>query len=403
MSSHRYDVIIQGAGMVGLALAAALLQQGRRVALLESRPIERFDGGEMRLRVSALSLASEQMLRRLGAWETMQRLRVSPYRGMRVWDAEGGGEIAFDAGAMGEPHLGHIVENEVTQSALYERIADDPNLSLFVPGAVQSLHADADAARVGLSDGRQLEAALVVAADGAQSSLRQLAGIELDQSDYGQSGLVCVIRCEHRNGEIARQRFLPGGPLALLPLADGRCSIVWSLPSAEAERWLAAPDDAFRDALTEASEGALGEVLECGPRAAFPLRSSHARSYIGNRLALVGDAAHTIHPLAGQGVNLGFLDAAALAEVIARAAGRGRDIGGQATLRAYERWRKGDNLLMQRAMDGFHLLFGTQAPLLVQARSLGLGLTDRLSPLKRLLMSHAMGLRGDLPPLARPA
>ncbi|MBA1148489.1 FAD-dependent monooxygenase, partial [Ectothiorhodospiraceae bacterium WFHF3C12] len=238
-------------------------------------------------------------------------------------------------------------------------------------------------------------------ADGAASTVRDLAGIDISTHDYGQLGVVATVATELAHGRVARQRFLPGGPVAFLPLADGRCSIVWSQPADEAPERLDLSEEAFRDALTAASGRFLGAVTDCGERAAFPLRRQHAARYVGDRVALVGDAAHVIHPLAGQGANLGFLDAAALVECLSAAREAGRDPGGAAVLRRYERWRKGDNLLMQNAMDGFHQLFGRTDAATVGLRSLGLSVADRLLPLKQRFMAHAMGERGDLPALAR--
>ncbi|WP_116347329.1 UbiH/UbiF/VisC/COQ6 family ubiquinone biosynthesis hydroxylase [Alkalilimnicola ehrlichii] len=342
------------------------------------------------------------MLRAVGCWEAMSSRRVSPFDAIEVRDSESGAQLHFDGAAIGAAHLGHIVENSLTQTVLYDRVAAAGNIELIVPGAVERVrHRSDERLALMLEDGRTLLTRLLVGADGAASKVRVLAGIECEQVSYGQVGIVGSIATERVHGEVARQRFLPGGPLAFLPLADGRCSIVWSVPEAERDRLLALTPDAFCAELTEASGEMLGAVQSVGERAAFPLRKQHAKRYVDDRIALIGDAAHVIHPLAGQGINLGFLDAASLAEVVSDAAKRGRDIGGLAVLRRYERWRKGDNLLMQRAMDGFHLLFGTRNPLVVGMRGLGLELTERLPPAKSLYMRHAMGLGGDLPALAK--
>mgnify|MGYP001038977838 FL=1 len=401
MSGRRYDVVVSGAGMIGLALAKALAPSGLRIAVLDPKPIERWRGGEWALRVSALTVVTERILRALGAWEAMSAARVSPLRAIQVWDGVARGSVHFDSAAIGEPHLGHIVENNLTQTALYDALLKHDNVTPIIPGTLTGFETSDEKIELALEDGRRLEAALLVGADGAASTVRRLCGIDVRRGDYGQMGLVCTIRTEQPHGEVARQRFLPSGPLAFLPLNDGRCSIVWSQPVAEAQRRLALSEEAFCRELTEASDHMLGQVLGCGERGAFPLRKLHAVRYTAPRVALIGDAAHVIHPLAGQGANLGFADAAVLAEEILRAVERGRDPGGQGALRRYERRRRGENQLMQSTMDGFHYLFRSASPWIALPRSLGLDLTDRLPPAKAFFMYRAMGFGGDLPRLAR--
>ncbi|KAB7628211.1 UbiH/UbiF/VisC/COQ6 family ubiquinone biosynthesis hydroxylase [Alkalilimnicola sp. S0819] len=398
---ERYDCIIHGAGMVGLSLACALAEGGLSVAVLEAAPLRRWSPEETPLRVAAVNRASERMLRRLGVWEGLEAARVSPFQGISAWDGEGGGAVHFDALSLGEPHMGHIIENRLTQTVLHDRFLSLPGARLLAPASLAGFHREGDEMRLRLEDGRRLCTSLLVGADGAGSAVRKIAGMPLEQREYGQRGLVCAISTEQPHGAVARQRFLSGGPLALLPLADGRCSIVWSLPEARAKALLAADKSDFLTELNRAAQGLLGQVLDCGERAAFPLRRQHARQYVQPGLALVGDAAHVIHPLAGQGANLGWLDAAALAQLVLAAAAAGKPLGGHRLLRRYERWRKGDNLMMQSAMDGFHWLF-TQSPgWLAGLRSLGMDLTDRLPPAKRLIMSRAMGEGGELPRLCQ--
>ncbi len=241
----------------------------------------------------------------------------------------------------------------------------------------------------------------MVGADGADSRVRALAGIDEHRREYDQEAVVATVTTERSNPAIAWQRFLTTGPLAFLPLADGRSSIVWSTGPAEAARLVELPEDEFRAVLGEAFEHRLGAVTAVGRRARFTLRRAHAARYVGPRLALVGDAAHVVHPLAGQGVNLGLLDAATLAEVLLQGRARGCDLGALALLRRYERWRKGENLAMLAALDGLKRLFGASAPPLRWARSAGLSLVDRFPPAKRFFMRRAMGLEGDLPAAAR--
>ncbi len=394
-------VIILGGGMVGGALACALGQADIPVTVVEAAPATPPDPhGPYDLRVSAISLASETLLKNLHAWETIAALRLSPYRAMHVW--EWGGAVHFDAAEVGQPHLGHIIENRVIQWALQQRAEALPSITWRSPARPCAIHWHPDHVHLRLDDGSDLQADLVVGADGARSWLRDQAGIETRGWPYRQKGLVSVIRTALPHQETAWQRFLPGGPLAFLPLADGACSIVWSLPEDQARRHLDMPDWAFRDALTRAFGHRLGAVEWSGPRAAFPLRLNHARRYTAPRLALVGDAAHTIHPLAGQGVNLGLLDAAALAQILIDAHRRGRDLGAHHRLRRYERARKSDNWGMALSMDAFHRLFTPGHLPLRLLRNLGLSQFDRHPEAKRRAIQAALGWRGEIPELARP-
>lgn len=398
-----YDLVIAGGGMVGSALACALGNTELRIALLEGAPLERIRPDvDLDIRVSAISRASQRIFAAVGAWQEMTAWRVSPFRDMRVWDADGFGEIHFDSAAIGEPLLGWIIENRVIQYALLERVRQLPAVELFCPAALETAQALEDNRwRVQLSDGRELTARLLVGADGAQSKVRQAAHISTGGWSYDQQGVVTNVRTAQPHQETAWQRFLPTGPLAFLPLHDGRCSIVWSTTPEQADTLLTLNEEDFAQALGEAFDWRLGPILEVGQRGAFPLRLQHTHQYVKPGLALIGDAAHVVHPLAGQGVNLGLLDAATLAEVILDALAENRDIGSLRVLRRYERWRKGDNLLMLGMMDGFKRLFGTSLPPISLLRNLGLTLTDTAKPLKNLIARRAMGLEGDLPRLAR--
>jgi 2-polyprenylphenol 6-hydroxylase len=399
-----FDLIIVGGGMVGAAMAAACRGQGCRVAVIDGQPPQReWPAGEVDLRVSALSRASQRILERLGAWERIEQLGASVYREMQVWDAVGGAGIHFDSADLGQPDLGHIVENRVTRLALWELLEQAPEIDLFCPAAIAALTIDDDAATVRFADGRELTAALVIGADGGRSFVRESLGIETGGWAYDQRAIVANVEVGHWHRETAWQRFLPTGPLAFLPLADGRCSIVWSAEDRRADELLAMDDAEFMQALEDAFQQRLGPILSVGPRAAFPLRMQHALRYVQPRAALIGDAAHAIHPLAGQGVNLGLLDVAAMAEALEHARMKGRDIGNIATLRRYERARRGENLVMLGAMDLFKRMFSNSIPPLVAGRNLGLAAADRIAPLKRIFMSQALGLGDELPPLARAA
>lgn len=401
MSEH-YDAVISGAGMVGAAFGCALGQLGCRVAILDGAPPP--DGppaGDYELRVSALTRASQAILDKLRAWDAIAHARVSPFRQMHVWDAGGRQSIHFDAAEVAEATLGHIVENRLIQWSLHQQLVQYDNVELFTPVQLDSFDLHTDHVQVRLADSRTLRTQLLVGADGVDSKVRKLAGIATRGWYYDQHGVVATVRPRDFHQETAWQRFLPEGPLAFLPLADGCCSIVWSTTPQRAEALLAIDDADFRRQLEQAFESRLGPIVQSGPRARFPLRLQHATKYVQPRVALIGDAAHSIHPLAGQGVNLGLLDAAALAQVLREAREAHRDPGDYRVLRRYERWRKGDNLATMAVMDGFKRLFGAQALPLRVLRNAGLGMVDRATPLKRAIIEHAMGLRGDLPPLAR--
>lgn len=401
MSIERCDVAIVGAGMIGSALAALLVRSGLQVIVVEAGSIDPAPRRRGEGRVSALNAAAERVLAAAGAWQTILVDGACPYREMHVWDACSSGSIHFDCADLGEARLGHIVENLSVVDALIARLKDQPGLRFRAPAKLSALSDAGDTMLLELDDGSRIAARLVVGADGAGSHVRRLAGLEVETHDYEQRAIVCSVTTEQPHRDTAWQRFLPTGPLAFLPLADGRSSIVWSTSIAHSEALLAADERSFRDELGAAFEFRLGRIMACGPRAAFPLRRQHAKHYVGTRVALVGDAAHVVHPLAGQGANLGFLDAAALAEVVADAAASSVDIGSSRVLRRYERWRKGDNLATMWVMDGFRHLFSSTVPPVRFARSVGLGLTDALTPVKHVLVRRAMGLCGDLPALAR--
>lgn len=398
----QFDAIIVGGSSVGATLALALGRQGMRVALIDASEFEpSWPAGSVDLRVFAITRASQRIFEHLEAWERMVELGVSPFRAMQVWDARGDGQIRFDSAEIAEPTLGHIIEQRVIQQALLEAIDGVPAITRICPAEIVAFQRDDRVMQVTLASGAVLSGRLLVGADGADSSLRTLAGIPLEVQPYHQEAVVGVVQTELPHRETAWQRFLPDGPLAFLPLADGRCSIVWSTTPPEAERLCDMPEENFLSELTMAFASRLGRVTGVGERVRFPLRRQHAGHYVEPGLALVGDAAHVIHPLAGQGVNLGLLDAATLAEVLLSARARGQDWGRLSVLRRYERWRRGENQLMMTAMDGFKQLFGSSLPPLRVARNLGLNLVDHAGPVKDVIVKHAMGLSGDLPGLAR--
>ncbi|MDH0497646.1 2-octaprenyl-3-methyl-6-methoxy-1,4-benzoquinol hydroxylase [Stutzerimonas stutzeri] len=403
------DLIIVGAGMVGSTLALALEGSGLDILVLDASPLEAADfdpQGGFEPRVSALSAASQRIFERLGAWPGMSARRVSPYTDMHVWDGSGTGQIHFSAETVHAEVLGHIVENRVVQDALLETMQRRGGQRLLGAARLERLERTPQGWQLTLDDGRQLNAPLLVAADGANSAVRRLAGCETREWDYLHQAIVTSVRCSEPHQRTAWQRFTDDGPLAFLPLErDGDqhwCSIVWSVTELEARRLMALDDVAFRAALGRAFEQRLGEVEEVDPRLCIPLRQRHAKRYVQPGLALIGDAAHTIHPLAGQGVNLGLLDAAVLAEVIEAAMARGEGPEDIRVLSRFERRRMPHNLAMMAAMEGFERLFQADPLPLRWLRNTGLKAVQALPEAKALFVRQALGLSGDLPALARP-
>ncbi len=405
MTAADHDIVIVGAGLVGLTLACALQEGPWDIAIVEAGEAEEADedGSEapFDVRVSAVSRASERVFAALGVWREMEALRVTPFREMHVWDANGRGSIHFDSADIGEERLGCIVENRVMRGALSRRLSSGRRLTWYRPAQVHALELRDNHWDVSLDTGETIRGRLVVGADGVDSRVRLLAGLRATGWRYEQRALVANVQTSRSHGDTAWQVFLPTGPLAFLPMPENYSAIVWSTTPAEAQRLASLDADAFLADLQLAFGARLGRMLSTGPRATFPLRMLHAKSYVAPRAALVGDAAHTIHPLAGQGLNLGLLDAAVLAELLLGEGSEGRDPGALHTLRRYERWRKGDNMVMLAALEGFHRLFGSRTLLVTHLRNWGLTLTDLAGPLKNMIMRHATGLTGDLPRLAR--
>jgi 2-octaprenylphenol hydroxylase len=404
-AAMRADVLIVGGGMVGTCLAAFLAREdalaGLRIALVDPAPVRRPDDAHLDLRVSALSRASERILAAAEAWDAIA-LHALPYEEMIVWDAASGPDqpdaLHFAAAQTAEPNLGYIAENSRVQWALHDsRWLREVTL---VRSSLERLELDdGNAPRVTLGDGRQLSAQLVVGADGGQSVARQLADIGRSGWQYGQSAVVAHLRAARPHGATARQRFLPSGPIALLPLRDGRVSLVWSTTPEEAEALLAADVAEFGRRATAASDAVLGDLELASERAAFPLALWHAREYTRPGFVLVGDAAHTIHPLAGQGVNLGFLDAATLVQVLAEAIAKGEEWTGVRVLRRYERWRRSENAVVLGVCDTLNRLFSERCVPVAALRRFGMSVVMRQPLLRRTLIERALGLAGDVPAL----
>lgn len=408
---HDFHIVIVGGGMVGACAAALAAVDPRlaelRIAVLEAHPPAAPPQGDVDLRVSAVSRASQRILTAVGAWPLVPPQSLSPYEEMIVWDAAskpgGAGAIHFSASATSEPNLGHIVENRRLQWALYDCPPFRQRVTLL-RAELAGLTLERDRAVVSLGDGRVLSAALVVGSDGAASLSRKLAGIETAGWNYDQRALVTHVRTERPHARTAWQRFLADGPIAYLPLADGRSSIVWTTRPAHAEHLAACPPEQASQEIEQALDGVLGKVEVAAPRMHFPLRLTHARQYCKERFALVGDAAHSIHPLAGQGVNLGFLDCAALVQVLAQELADGGTVEALAELRVlrrYERWRKSENLIALGMVDGLNRLFSTSDETLGWIRRSGLGAVNRSALAKRFFIGRALGTAGELPRVAR--
>ncbi|GKX52056.1 FAD-dependent 2-octaprenylphenol hydroxylase [Budvicia aquatica] len=394
---HSYDVIIAGGGMVGLALACGLQGNGLRIAVVENHQPDDELPAHPSLRVSAINAASERFLDYLGVWKGITGLRASPYSSMDVWDRDSFGNIAFRADDYGHTHLGHIIENVVIQKALWQKAAASPDITLLAPAKLKQAVRGENEAFVTLDDDRMLSGRLLVGADGAHSWLRHHADIPLTFRDYGHHALVATIRTDEPHNDCARQVFHSDGILAFLPLwQPDLCSIVWSLAPEKAEQMKYLDEAQFNYQLAIAFDSRLGRCNVESEREVFPLTARYARSFAAHRLALVGDAAHTIHPLAGQGVNLGFMDAAGLISEIKRLQKEGKDIGNYLYLRRYERSRKQSAAMMLAAMQGFKEMFDGDNPAKKLLRDIGLKLADTLPGVKPHLVHQAMGL-GDLP------
>ncbi len=406
-NSREFDVIVVGAGVIGAVMACLLLRQGSskslRVALIADRFMQMPPAdADWALRVFALSRASERVLQLAGIWDAVPPMRAQPFERMRVWDADGSawgaGSLSFDCADIGEPNLGYIVDGPVLQWQALQRA--HALGAVLIEAPLRTITQGADAVRAVLEDGRELQGTLIVGADGTESKTRRLLGIETAGHAYHQDALVTHVRTAEAHADTAWQRFLPTGPLAFLPLSDGRCSIVWSTERAEATRLRALDEQSFGAALTAASGGVLGACTPAAPRAAFTLKLQHALAYARPRAVLLGDAAHVVHPLAGQGLNLGLLDCAALAQVLEDCGGP-RDFGDLKVLRRYERWRRSENLLASAGLDALERLFSHTEGSVAAARRFGLGALERFGAVKRRLARQALGLSGDLPAIIR--
>lgn len=394
ITPERYDVIIVGGGIVGLTVALLLSNSDQRIALLDKKAyVASFKAEQYDMRVSAITPASIKLFEQLAVWPEMVSLRVSPFTHMEVWDGDGRGRISFDAASIGAKTLGYIIENNVMLQVLWQRVLASAQIEVIRGVELQRLQRHEGNAMIELqATDRAFSAPLIIGADGAQSWLRQAAHIDITERDYQHHALVCTVKTEKPHYKTARQAFMPQGPLAFLPLeASHLSSIVWSSAPTHIQSLMELSDEAFALALAEAFQYQLGTIVEVGVRATFPLIKRHVQHYVQAGLALVGDAAHTLHPLAGQGLNLGLADAALLAQLVLQDYAHKHGRVKYSTLRRYERARKADNVTMLAAMDGFKQLFGNDVPLLKWLRQRGLNLTDRLPFIKEFILQKAMG------------
>ena len=415
--TQAFDIVIVGAGMVGAALATGLGRSGFRVALVDRGSAPEFDPSlPPDIRVSALSAGSERYLNDLDVWPSMLAMRATPYARLAVWDETRHplsnllprkvADVVFDAGNLSARHLGHIVENRITQQALWNSAAALHSVSLFPDNAVSHLENGNNHAAVTLEDGTELECQLVVGADGAASGVRELAGIGVTRDQYQQQAMVISVRYQGAVEDITWQGFYPSGPRAFLPLhsagnGESWASLVWYDSPEQLARLKSLDDRALMAEIQNAFPPELPLLTHIEAKASFPIARQHAKTYVNNRVVLAGDAAHTINPLAGQGVNLGFQDALCLQTVIREAKRAGCDLADPAWLTKYERQRRPANRRMMMAMDVFYHLFSNRTPPLHLLRNLGLGAAKAMPFARNRVAKYAMGIDDELPPLIR--
>ena len=396
------ELLIIGGGIVGGAMALLAASAGMDCILVERNMLPATETPTEDPRVLALTLGSRKILTEVQAWQRLAEQDIGLFRHMHVWDENGNGSLFFDSADIGEPVLGYIVRQNLLVSALESVRTGLPGISVHAGAEPAGLSDAGNAVRVTLSDGREVSAKLLIAADGTGSKVRQLAGIGYPVRRYRQTAVAGIVRTELHHEQVARQRFLTDGPLAFLPMADpNECGVVWSTAPGHADELLAMDDEAFRQALEVAFEHTLGAVTDVGVRQSFPLQRAQAQRYCSERIALVGDAAHCVHPLAGLGANLGLLDVAGLFQIVIEANMKGRDPGGRAVLRKYERWRKGENFMVMMTLEGLKYLFENQNLPVPVLRNSGMDLFNSFQALKNFTMRRATGLGGDLPELVK--
>ena len=402
---NTVDVIIGGGGMVGLSLAIALAKAGLDVVVADPVPQSAATDAKFDGRVCALSYASVRMFKALDVWPHLEAV-AQPINDILVTDSKLDGEpspfsLHFDAAEAHTEALGHIVENRHTRSALFAVASTLPNLRLVAPAALTDLKLDGSAITASLANGESVRAKLAIAADGRESPMRELMGLGIISWSYDQWGIVATVEHEKPHNGVAYEHFLPSGPFAILPLTGNRSSLVWTEKSSLAPAMMQLDAEEFDSELARRFGAHLGKASVAGPRWSYPLKFHLARGYVKPRFALAGDSAHGIHPIAGQGFNLGLKDAAALSEIILDAARLGLDIGTLDVLQKYERWRRFDSLVMSFAMDGLNRLFSNDIAPLRFLRDVGIGIVDAVGPARRFFMRHAGGDVGKLPRLMK--
>ena len=388
-----YDVVIVGAGIVGLTLACHLQDQGLRIAIIDKGICPNTSSNlTAQLRFIAITLGSQHYLEELNVWQRLKQKQYAPFHSMQVWESGQGANLFFDSADVGEACLGYIVKNVDLHQALFAQAKTDNELTWFDPGTLMDLQIGKNQVLVTLASGTEISTRLLVGADGDQSKVRQLSGLQIKATDYAQRALIATVQTELKHGQIARQIFLVNGPLAFLPLKDTHhCSIVWSNTPEEVRRLEAMNDASFCEELTRIFEQCLGQVISTSPRLSYPLKIQETEHYIKSGIALIGDAAHTIHPLAGQGANLGMADVQCLAKVIIEAKQKHRSISAYHTLRRYERERRFHNRLMMGGVDGIKYLFAARNPIIQKTRQFGLGVINNVVCLKNIIARYAMG------------
>ncbi len=396
----QVDVVIAGGGLVGLTLGAALAGAEIETAVVDGTPPAAMKDAAFDGRVSSIALGSRRVLDGIGVWPALTD-DAQPILEIRVSDGDAPLFLHYDHETVGSDPLGYIVENRSIRAALLERAAALAALRHLAPASVEALEPAGSGVEARLADGRCVRARLAVAADGANSGLRSAAGIETVRWSYEQTGIVCTVLHGRPHRGIAHERFLPAGPFAILPMTGDRSSLVWTERAALAPSLMEASSEVFARELGARFGDFLGGLEPTGPRWSYPLRLTHAKRYVAPRLALAGDAAHAIHPLAGQGFNLGIRDAAVLAELVVDRARLGLDIGGDDVLTHYQRRRRFDSVVLMGVTDGLNRLFSNDNQGLRLVRDVGLAAVNEMPPVKRFFMRHAMGLAGDLPRLAR--
>ncbi len=395
-NKQNFDIIVVGSGMVGAAFACAMAikdqQKTLSIAVIDNQsPQHTWDNNSFDIRVSALTHYSTDFLAQLGVWSKIKEQGAYDYQQMQVWDNTGQGKIHFDASEVGADNLGHIIENRITQKALQLRLAGFEQISFIHPFIADKIEFLDEEVRLTDNLGKKLSCQLIIGADGANSWLRQQANIDINTWAYQQTALVTTVKTSLTHQSTCWQQFMPTGPLAFLPLADNICSIVWSTSSTQAEHLLNLTDKEFNISLQETFGDRLGDIKVCSERAIFPLRMRHAKHYVQPQLALIGDAAHTIHPLAGQGVNLGFADAQALALELSEAINQGKNPLSFSTLRKYERSRKTSNVAMLASMEILKRLFSNTNPALTLLRNTGLNVVGNSSLSRKFFIHYALG------------